>query len=306
MPTRRPLMRLAYSDAGAGVDLATLVVGVDGSGVPFDCMKSATDASCVPAVDLPVGALVARATIRDLQGNLSAEAVRSFAITAPVTTTTFVARLLLADGSPAVGGELRLEQDAERWAVAAADGAVELASVELLEPGAVNLHARYTRPNTNFTAIAFVAAAAPVLGGVTDLGTLVLEADCDSYFEPVGWRGVEADLEWAPTATAVFDDGSGPALYVAGKFNYSDSGPVGRIARDAHRLAGRRRRGDLQHPAGDPVARRLRRRHRCGALCRREVHLGGVVHRPTIWRSGTESAGARWVAVSTDWSAASR
>ena len=133
------------------------------------------------------------------------------------------------------------------------------------------------------------------------------KTDCDSYFEPVGWRGVEADLEWAPTATAVFDDGSGPALYVAGKFNYSDSGPVGRIARwtpTGWQDVG----GGVTFSTQPEILSLAVYDDGTGAA----LYAGGKftsagrAHRPTIWRSGTESAGARWVAVSTDWSAASR
>ena len=71
-----------------------------------------------------------------------------------------------------------------------------------------------------------------ITGSISTLGclaalTLPSSAQCGSWTS--GFEG--ADLSDNVNALAVFDDGSGPALYAAGRFRFAGATRVDRIAR---------------------------------------------------------------------------
>ncbi|HEX4954148.1 MAG TPA: PKD domain-containing protein [Thermoanaerobaculia bacterium] len=79
-----PTVRVTYSDAGSGVNLASLHVFVDGVEITSGCVISATDATCEPPALAP-GPHTATAQIADLAGN-GASASQPFTVVAGDTS----------------------------------------------------------------------------------------------------------------------------------------------------------------------------------------------------------------------------
>jgi RHS repeat-associated protein len=183
--TLRPVIELSYSDVDSGVDPSTLVLSADGQTVAFECSKDATHATCIPRGDLSSGPNTLRATIRDLSGNTAEPAVRTFTVTAPPTMTSFIGAVRFADGAPAAGATVSLQEADAPSATTGADGTFVLSDVEVLAALPLNLVARLTTGGVTY--LSFATAVVPKPGGTTDLGTLVLAADCDAYFEVTQW-----------------------------------------------------------------------------------------------------------------------
>ena len=78
--TTTPTTQISYSDAGSGVDTATLSIQANGGALGVDCSFGPASASCTPTEPLAEGPATLTATLRDLAGNLSPAAQVSFTI----------------------------------------------------------------------------------------------------------------------------------------------------------------------------------------------------------------------------------
>ncbi|KAB2965485.1 MAG: hypothetical protein F9K16_01750, partial [Thermoanaerobaculia bacterium] len=232
----RPPIRIQYSDAGAGVDTATLAVTWNGGTLAAECQAGPSEAVCIPETDQPTGAATVTATVSDLQGNPSAPALRSFLVDAPEAppATTFAGTVVFADGSPAPGATVRLSDRAAFSTTSAADGTFTLADVDVGEAATIAFTAKLWQPGIAYLGFASVV---PMVGGVTPV-TIELSPECDSYFSPLALDGdrsgialVPTSLSSTPLSFASFDSGEGPEVIVAGSFNHGGAGDLGRIAR---------------------------------------------------------------------------
>ncbi|MCI0582892.1 MAG: hypothetical protein L0227_08355, partial [Chloroflexi bacterium] len=80
--TDRPDIEISYSDAGAGLDLPTLAVTIDGGALP--CTPAAAAATCTPAVPLAAGPHAVAAAIADFAGK-PAQANSTFTVPSDLT-----------------------------------------------------------------------------------------------------------------------------------------------------------------------------------------------------------------------------
>ena len=260
--SRRPPIRIQYSDAGAGVDAATLAITWNGAALAAECQTGPSEAVCVPTADQPLGATTVTAAISDLQANPSAPAVRSFVVDAPAAPliTTFAGTVRFADGAPAAGATVRLSDRATISTVSAGDGSFTLADVDVGDATAIDLTAKLTEPPATYLGYASVA---PVTGGVTAVA-ITLEARCDSFYSPLALDGdragialVPSSLSSAPMSFVSFDSGGGPEIVAAGSFNHGGAGELGRIARWTPRGWERLGRG-LANPVNNGVQPEVR------------------------------------------------
>lgn len=76
----QPAFTLAWSDAGSGVDPATLKVTSDGVSLPVNCQTSDTGAQCTVASALADGTYTLFATVADYAGNVSPPGSVSFTV----------------------------------------------------------------------------------------------------------------------------------------------------------------------------------------------------------------------------------
>ena len=226
----RPPLRLAYSDAGSGVDTSTLAITRDGSPLELECQAGASEAVCVPVSALPNGPIALAATIRDLQGNTSAPATRTFSVNASAPAVTQVhGTVVFADGSPAANAWVSLEDYPGSIVTSAADGTFTIVDVAVSTSSRLQLSARASVGPTTY--LGFVSGIVPVLGSTTEVGQVVLVAQCDNFFTPLPLVGGGADLGGTAARLAVFDEGSGPRVFAAGDFNYGSTGTLPRIGR---------------------------------------------------------------------------
>jgi RHS repeat-associated protein len=182
----RPPIELTYSDVGVGVDTTSLSVSIDGSTTGFDCLKMSSSATCYPRRDLASGvATTVRATIRDLQGNLSLPATSTFIVNSSRAQTTFSGTVLREDGSAAVGAVVFVDERSDSPATTDASGNFLLSNLQVLSADPVKLVARQVVGSSNF--LAFTGDVTPIVGGVTNIGTLVLRQDCEGAFASVAW-----------------------------------------------------------------------------------------------------------------------
>ena len=148
---------------------------------------------------------------------------------------------------------------------------------------------------------ASTTAAGPALyagGDFTTAGGVEREAHREvERLELVGARQRDATRRRV-VALAVFDDGSGRALYAGGEFT-----TAGGVSAQPHREVGRHELVARSAAAASTTpcrrARGVRRRQRARALRRRRVHHRGRRRPRTASRSGTARAGRRSAAAST-------
>jgi len=240
----RPRIELEHSD-DLGIDPSSLELRLGGSPLGVDCETFVDRSRCRPLGDLPSGLVSLTATVRDRAGNLSPTASLGFTVAASDTlgTTTVTGRVQLPGGVPVAGARVEVLGRPGLSTLSAADGTFTLSGVEVLASETLTVTARLVNAGGGLFAV--VSGVVPVLSGLTDAGTLELKPPCDLGFDS-GFDvavGVDAmyprkapdfsDTNLRPRIRAmeIFDDGTGPALYVAGEFLVAGGVPVRNIAR---------------------------------------------------------------------------
>jgi len=145
----------------------------------------------------------------------------------PVETSRLVTitGCVLADGMPALGARVTSSTGAE--SVVGPDGRFRLETLVPLEAERVELEAADGRGRSR-AARTSVSVQAP--GGLIDAGVLVLGTeDCLRRWIPT--LGGRPGANGAVLAMTMFDDGTGPALYVGGGFSVVDGVAANKIAK---------------------------------------------------------------------------
>ena len=112
----QPTIQVEYSDAGSGLDTATVAIALDGLDVTSGCTVGAAEATCTPAA-LGAGSHVVDASVADLEGNLgSASLTFDLVLTpadlvAPTVTVVEPSTATVPEGAP-VSLELSYSDDA--------------------------------------------------------------------------------------------------------------------------------------------------------------------------------------------------
>ncbi|MEO7793616.1 MAG: hypothetical protein ABIV06_02495, partial [Thermoanaerobaculia bacterium] len=226
----RPAVRFTYSDAGSGIDTASLAIVVQGTSLAIECQPSVSTAVCVPLMDLPAGAIALSATIRDLQGNSSSAAVVSFNVTAtPSYSVTFTGTTRFEDGSPAGGARVELLHTATPFATSAVDGSFSLGPVNLASLSPIDLTARISVSFKPY--VGFLNDFTPLAAGANAVGAITLKKRCGFGEITTPWVGTEATLAGNVFTATLFDDGVGAEIFVAGDFNSASQGTRAQIAR---------------------------------------------------------------------------
>ena len=214
--TATPTLDLALGDgSGTGVDPATLEVAINGAPLPAsDCVVRESAARCRPSSPLPGGPAALTARVADRAGNLSAIANLSITVDLGLgsTSTTVVGVVHLPAGTPAPGANVRVLGRSGVVTTTLADGTFSLPVEGVESDATLQLVADSYQGSQALMAVS--AHLTPVPGGVTDSGVLTLRAACDLAASPglSGSIGVGGKV----TAAAVYDDGSGSALYLGG------------------------------------------------------------------------------------------
>ncbi|MEM7483436.1 MAG: hypothetical protein AAF481_19920, partial [Acidobacteriota bacterium] len=204
---------VSYSDALSGVDLSSFQVTVDGlAQPPSACFPRAGQALCTVALPSS-GTSTVRATVADRAGHgATAEATYSVDLSAGSTATQLVGTVVDAGGAPISGARVRILGRAGVEGLSVGDGSFSIAvsGVEAATP--------WTVVAESFVggdyAIATASGVVPVPGGTSSAGVLTLAGGCGQEFSAdlFGRTGVSGRVR----ALAVFDDGSGPAVYIGG------------------------------------------------------------------------------------------
>lgn len=242
--TTRPTLELEVTDDSAA-DFASLSFSRAGLPVSVSCEGGAVVVSCHPATDLPQGGSTIVAHVRDLAGNWSTDAARTITVAGSSSGyihTTLVGVVTLGGGAPAAGALVSVLGARSASVVTGADGSFRV-EVELPTSAAVAAVARLTTSSGSVAGLS--AATDPAANGVTNVGAIVLKPLCAMRFDESFRSGVGVDglypWEYADgtdtyftprvNAMAVYDDGRGAALYVAGRFFSVAGVPANNIAR---------------------------------------------------------------------------
>ncbi|HEV8632370.1 MAG TPA: hypothetical protein VGV61_18795, partial [Thermoanaerobaculia bacterium] len=208
---------LSFDDGLSGVDPTTLVLQINGATQPpTTCSPAGSRARCV--VTVAVGAVTATATVRDRAGNLSAPATLAFQANLGAGASTQLVGTVRRGGAPAAGARVRILGRPGVEGTSQADG-----SFAITVP-AVTVNTSWTvvaeLPQAGTSLIGFRSGVIPVPGGTTSVGTIDLGTACDGEFarDLFGIVGVAGRVR----AMAVYDDGTGPALYVGGDYLRTD------------------------------------------------------------------------------------
>ncbi len=221
---RTPLLKVSYGDSGRGVDYATLAFTRGGQPVAVSCMYDVGSAGCVPTTPLPLGTTSVAATIKDVAGNVSSAATVAFTVVDGQAEVRGVVRR--ADGSPAAGAVVFVLGRLGATTTAGADGSFVIAGVAARSGERLTIAARLAVGTDLFTGGATLVSA---LASTVDVGAITLKPRCDFGFEDAFAPG--NDVSGLAKAFTVFDDGTGPALYVGGTFQYVAGQEVGYVAR---------------------------------------------------------------------------
>jgi RHS repeat-associated protein len=227
-------IRLAYSDAGVGVDPTSVTLQLNGGALAASCTGDAVGALCHPTQPLAAGAATLIAMVRDLAGNSATSAPRHF--TVANTSTTVTGSVQMSDGSAAAGAQVSVLGQGTAAATSAADGSFSIAGVAAESGQALTVIAQKTVNGAPLVGVA--ANLAPVLGGTTNAGILILLPTCgprfvDGLFPGTGVSGdpVASVPHRQVSGVVGFNDGSGPALYAWGDFSYAGGSVIGAVAR---------------------------------------------------------------------------
>lgn len=235
----RPALRFAYSDVGSGIDTASLAVLANGASVAVECQFGGSTALCVPLADLPAGAVVLSATIRDVQSNVSLPASVHLSVPAVVAySVTLTGTTRFEDGSPAAGARVSFLSSFSPTATSGADGAFSIGPITLTRLIPLDLAASVTLAAKPY--VGYANDFLPPASGVHSVGIVTLKKRCDSFATSLPWTASEAaipvDVLFLSTpqhvaAMAAWDSGSGSELYVGGQFNYTPQGTRSQVAR---------------------------------------------------------------------------
>jgi RHS repeat-associated protein len=230
-----PVFQLHADDhGGSGVDPTSVAAELNGSPVGVDCRFTGADGQCVLVPPLDPGPAQVSFTARDLAGNLSSPATVAFtAAPVPPPTTTLHGTVRLAGGSPAEGATVKVNEEPLLYATTAADGSFSIAGAGAAPGVRLSLTASLD------TLVGFASHVAPVAAGVTEVGTITLQGSCDLRFKTVPFASTDGGLEnrqssgpYPLTGTsAVYDDGTGPALYLGGAFTHAGGHEVNGVAK---------------------------------------------------------------------------
>ena len=218
--TSFPTLEIAYSDGGQGVDLTTLQILANGAPLAVGCTQQgepvAGTLTCTTESTLAAGPVALEATIADLEGNVSAPALRSFQLVEPFTTVE--GRIVDEGGLPLAGAEVWVEGKSGSATVSGFDGTFTISGVPVRTGEHLTVGAFHDDGIEKLAGT--VSEIAPVYGGVTAAGDLMLSPLCQQLVGPFrtpfpNESRTIADLRIL--AMEVFDDGSGPALYVGGE-----------------------------------------------------------------------------------------
>ncbi len=228
----RPPLRLAYGDPDYAIDTTSLLVSRSGQPVPLTCSWTSVRVMCVPTSDLEPGETTLVATVRNAIGEVSAPASVTFTVVAPAATTV-AGTVELESGAPGVGAEVWVVGQESRRAVAGSDGGFTISGVDASAGTPLSLATRLGSGENAL--VGSVAGVAPQPDGVTQAGTIVVRPLCPKVFSDQfgGANALSGDgnAQVYVDAFAVFDDGTGPALYVAGNFRYAGGVTVYNIAK---------------------------------------------------------------------------
>lgn len=227
--TLRPRLRLSWKSYQSPAVPASLVVQHDGANVTADCAMEATEANCLVVAPLPKGPVTLTATIRDAAGNLSSPAEVSFRVAPDGFTVS--GRVVREDGSSASGAQVWISDDSSAHAVAESDGSFTISGVAT-QQRSLTVAARLGEGDGGFAGSSSAIAVVP--GADLDGGTITVRPQCGLVFgDEFGWQVLKT-YDYIESA-AVFDDGSGPALYASGYFTAIGGVPARSIAKwDGH------------------------------------------------------------------------
>jgi RHS repeat-associated protein len=203
-------IRLSWSDGGSGIDTSSVALFLGGSPLAASCGAAIEGALCHPSSALPVGPAVLTAQVRDLAGNTATTAARH--VTVANTSTTIIGRVQLLGGAPVAGATISVLGVPGGTGTSAADGSFTISGVAAEAGQTLTVTAEKTVGATPMIAVA--AGLAPAIGGTTNAGVLTLLAFCGPRFTDGLFPGV--GVTGAVTSVAGYNDGSGPALYLAG------------------------------------------------------------------------------------------
>ncbi len=142
----------------------------------------------------------------------------------PLTTVQGFVRL--EDGTPVTGANVTI-QNLSGSAVTGANGKFSIPGV-ITQFGKLSVNALITLGSQQFFGRA--SGLNPVPGGFTDAGIITLRPICEPRFAEGLFPGAVGAGE-SISALAVFDDGTGPALYAGGTFTSIGGIPANRIAK---------------------------------------------------------------------------
>ncbi len=146
----------------------------------------------------------------------------------PPPATIFVGTIVLVDGTPVDGASITTDLGGD--ATSEKNGSFELELALPIGATAVTLSASATIDSASYSGSLFVSDVA--VGATNEIGAITLEPQfsCPGGF---AWRPTFAPLglDYWVDALAVFDDGSGPALYVGGRFTSAGGVPASCIAK---------------------------------------------------------------------------
>ncbi|MFN7942390.1 MAG: RHS repeat-associated core domain-containing protein [Thermoanaerobaculia bacterium] len=213
--TGLPQIALTFTDAESGIDPATLGISINGAPLPLAaCTVRSLKATCIPQAPLANGAMTVTASIRDQAGNLSSPAQVTFTVnTALGTSTTLVGNVHRPNGSAASGARVRVLGRSGAEATTAADGSFSLLVSGVLTVDPWTVTAEFG--DSSNLELGVVQNVSPVLGGVTSAGVILLDLACDGAYS-AGTFGSAVGLQGRVLALAVYDDGTGAALYAGG------------------------------------------------------------------------------------------
>ncbi len=232
-----PVIQIHADDPnGSGVDPSSVSALLNGAPVGVDCRFIGAEAQCVLASPLVAGPAQVTLTVRDRAGNVSSPASVSFtSAPAPPPATTLHGTVRSAGGSAAVGATVTVNEDRRLYATTSADGTFSIAGAAAGPGVFLSVTANASLPPR----VGFAAHIAPVAGGVTEVGTITLQSSCDLQFRTVPLQPADGTLEnrqssgpYSLTGTAaVYDDGTGPALYLGGAFTHAGGREVNGVAK---------------------------------------------------------------------------
>ncbi len=225
----RPAIRFTYGDEGSGVDTTSLALLVNGTSVGWECQFGASTGVCVPVADLPTGAILLSATVRDLKANLSPVASVQFSVRAsPSYSVTLSGTTRFEDGSPAAGARVEFLHAAAPYTISASDGSFSLGPTSLTSLTPIDLVARVTVSSKSY--LGFLNDFTPPAAGTHPAGDITLRKRCGYGELTTPWMPTEATFSGTVKTAAMLDSGNGPQLFVGGDFNYTSQGTRAQIA----------------------------------------------------------------------------